>query len=91
MFFTIIGPITNPLRQQRYTYKVLQTTQIKLILLCDWAMLPFWVALKLLENSNTKCEYAITHGIQCMGQGTIEWPMLWRITKNSLHSEGIYK
>ena len=70
MFFTIIGPITNPLRQQRYTYKVLlQTTQIKLILLCDWAMLPFWVALKLLENSNTKCEYAISHAIQCMGQG----------------------
>ena len=21
----------------------------------------------------------------------LEWPMLWRITKNSLHSEGIYK
>ena len=22
---------------------------------------------------------------------TLEWPMLWRITKNSLHNEGIYK
>ena len=36
-FFTIIGPITISLGQQRYTYRVLQTIQMKLILLCVWA------------------------------------------------------
>ena len=33
---------------QRYTYRVLQTIQMKLILLCVWQSLPIWAALKLL-------------------------------------------
>ena len=33
--------------KQKYTYRVLQTIQMKLILLCVWAE-PFWAALKLL-------------------------------------------
>ena len=33
---------------QRYTYRVLQTIQIELILLCVWADGPFWAVLKLL-------------------------------------------
>ena len=34
--------------RQRYTYRVLQTIQMKLILLCVWAEWPFWAVLKLL-------------------------------------------
>ena len=38
--FTIISrDFVIPIRSQRYTYRVLQTIQMKLILLCVWAEL----------------------------------------------------
>ena len=68
MFFTIIGPITNPLRQQRYTYKVLQTTQIKLKLLCDWAELAILGSTKTALKFKYKIKIGYyTYKIQCMG------------------------
>ena len=50
-----VGRASPPLSgKQRYTYRVLQTIQMKLILLCVWQSRPFWAALKLLQNSNMK-------------------------------------
>ena len=47
--------------------EVLQTIQIKLILLCDWAEPAILDStLKLLQISNMKFKYANTHAIQCM-------------------------
>ena len=40
--------------KERYTYRVLQTIQMKLILLCVWAERAVWAVLKLLKNSNMK-------------------------------------
>ena len=39
---------------QRYTYRVLQTILMKLLLSCVWADWAVWVVLKLLSNSNMK-------------------------------------
>ena len=44
---------------QRYTYRVLQTIQMKLILFVSRQSWPFWAALKLLWISNMKFEYLI--------------------------------
>ena len=52
---------------QRYTYKVLQTIQMKLILLCVWAeRAVLWAVavVKLIENSVMKFEQANTYTIQ---------------------------
>ena len=45
---------------QRHTYRVLQTIQMKLILLCVWAE---QAVLGKLANSNMKFEYVITYTI----------------------------
>ena len=44
----------NSYATQRYTHRVLQTIQMKLILLCVWAEPAVWAAIKLLKNSNMK-------------------------------------
>ena len=54
---------------QRYTYRVLQTIQIELILLCIWAKLAVLDSARI----DLKLKYEIqvgyyTYTIQCMGQ-----------------------
>ena len=46
--------ITSSELPQRYTYRVLQTIQIKLILVLSGQSGPFWAALKLLKKFNMK-------------------------------------
>ena len=63
-------PVVDFSRQgQRYTYKVLQTIQMKLILLCVWAELAVLGSAKTGLKFKYEIYLANTYTIQCMGQG----------------------
>ena len=54
-----------------------------------------WVISSLLSqlffSENRRVQFKKLHLKKNLDQYTVEWPMLWRITKNSLHNEGTYK
>ena len=54
---------------QRYTYRVLQSIQMKLILLCVWAERAVLGSAKNALKFKYEISIANTHTIQCMGQG----------------------
>ena len=59
--------IFSPL-SQRCTYRVLQTIQMKLILLCVWAEQAVFGSAKTALKFKMRFKQANTHTIQCMGR-----------------------
>ena len=64
----IFGGLEPRTLNQRYTHRVLQIIQLKLILLCVWAERAVLGSAKLFYNSYIKFKQANTYTIQCMGR-----------------------